>query len=284
MNALREYHDKGGSILLDDFVDATFTWDKHKPHKHPWVGIFHHPAEIKSPLKSDQAQRLRQLLRNKFFMASKPYLKGAVAMSPCAAEWCERELGVPTLCVRHPTDVNVQRWTGEGIYSDVLWQVGFFLRDTQFIYLLRNHFIKVRSLPYEHWMSVRDRELKKLHEEKSLPPIPVFELPPVSNEVYDTMLSQAIPCMYAHGASANNVVIECMARNAPLVVNRNKAIEYYLGQDYPLFYDTPEEAEALLVAYRSITKAASRYLACQDKTWMDPHVFAKEVFDFAESL
>jgi hypothetical protein len=47
-------------------------------------------------------------------------------------------------------------------------------------------------------------------------------------------------------ASAANTVIECIVRRTPLVVNRIPAVEEYIGREYPLFYNTLEEANAIL--------------------------------------
>ena len=56
-------------------------------------------------------------------------------------------------------------------------------------------------------------------------------------------------------ASANNAVIEAIARNIPIFCNRLEATEEYLGKDYPLFFKDIEHLEQLLQDKVTIRKA-----------------------------
>lgn len=67
----------------------------------------------------------------------------------------------------------------------------------------------------------------------------------ILNEEYDDLLSSSIVFLDLYDAVANTTVIECMARNTPLIINRLPGVEEYLGREYPLFYDTLEEAAAM---------------------------------------
>jgi hypothetical protein len=81
----------------------------------------------------------------------------------------------------------------------------------------------------------------------------------VSNEEYDRLLSQNVVFCHLLDSSANNVVIECIARNTPLLINRLPAIEEYLGRDYPLYFSSLDEA-ALKLAQVENVLAAHEYL------------------------
>lgn len=48
-----------------------------------------------------------------------------------------------------------------------------------------------------------------------------------------------------YDATINTTVVECIGRNTPLIVNRLPGLEY-LGEDYPLFYDTLEQASVII--------------------------------------
>jgi hypothetical protein len=65
------------------------------------------------------------------------------------------------------------------------------------------------------------------------------------NEHYDRMLSCNIVFLDLYDSSANNTIVECIVRNTPLIVNRHPAVVEYLGKDYPLYFDTIEEASYL---------------------------------------
>ena len=59
-------------------------------------------------------------------------------------------------------------------------------------------------------------------------------------EEYDDLLSKNIIFIDLYDASANTVVVECIARKTPLLVTRLDAVIEYLGKDYPLYFDNLE--------------------------------------------
>jgi len=46
--------------------------------------------------------------------------------------------------------------------------------------------------------------------------------------------------------AGSNLVSECIGAGTRLLINRHPAFEEYLGASYPLFYATPDEADARL--------------------------------------
>jgi hypothetical protein len=69
-------------------------------------------------------------------------------------------------------------------------------------------------------------------------------------------------------AVANNVVLECMKYNTPIIVRRIPTIEEYLGVNYPLFFDTDAELTKFSdkkILHNKIVEA-SQYLQKMDKT------------------
>jgi hypothetical protein len=76
-------------------------------------------------------------------------------------------------------------------------------------------------------------------------------------------------------SSANNVVVECIARNAPIIVNRHPAVMEYLTHDYPLYFSDPSEIPELLAMDRVM--AAHEFLTRLDKSWLDGDFFRESV-------
>lgn len=97
----------------------------------------------------------------------------------------------------------------------------------------------------------------------------------VSNEEYDRLLSTSVVFLNLVDASAVNTVIECIVRNTPLVINRHPALEQYLGRDYPLFYETIDQVNALLSA-ESVGRA-HQYLKELDKEDLTIDAFTESV-------
>src|SRR6185436_18486673 len=128
--------------FLDDFVDASFTYDgsrlAHCDHTRPWVGIFHHPLEVSSPLKADAQMTIRHLFHAPRIRKALPSLIGCVALCPHVAEYLAQELKVPVLTQRHPMSRNVRQWRYDSYLEEpAVLQSGFFLRNTRFVHLLR---------------------------------------------------------------------------------------------------------------------------------------------------
>ena len=78
----------------------------------------------------------------------------------------------------------------------------------------------------------------------------------IPDEEYDKLLSSSVVFLSLYHATSNTTVIECLGRHTPLVINRLPGVEEYLGKDYPLFYDTLEEAAELLKSKEKLAKAS----------------------------
>jgi hypothetical protein len=58
----------------------------------------------------------------------------------------------------------------------------------------------------------------------------------LDNSTYDTLLTQNIIFVHLVDASAINTVIECIARNTPIIINKHPAVVELLGEEYPLYF------------------------------------------------
>ena len=100
---------------------------------------------------------------------------------------------------------------------------------------------------------------------------------------YDFLLSRSVVCMEVLDAAANNVTIECLARNTPLIVNRHPAVVEYLGADYPLYYDDHRQIADML-ADESLILSAHQYLRAADKSFLSQSSFRRGIVTALESL
>ena len=71
---------------------------------------------------------------------------------------------------------------------------------------------------------------------------------------YDNLLSENIVFIDLFDAAANNTVLECILRRTPIIINKLPATVYYLGKDYPLFFNHINEVPKLLTT-ENIVKA-----------------------------
>ena len=101
----------------------------------------------------------------------------------------------------------------------------------------------------------------------------------VSSKDYDDLFARNLVFLDLLDASANNVVVEAIVRHTPVVVNRLPAVVEYLGPDYPLYFDLPEQVEELLDL--GAIRAAHEYLVELDKTDLTIERFQSGVAKFA---
>jgi hypothetical protein len=101
-------------------------------------------------------------------------------------------------------------------------------------------------------------------------------LPRCSNAEYDRLLSENIVFVDLVDAVANNTVVECIARNTPVLVNPLPNVVDYLGPDYPFYFRSLEEAASKAEDYR-LLQAAHQYLVEMPKEWLKGETFCKEL-------
>jgi hypothetical protein len=97
----------------------------------------------------------------------------------------------------------------------------------------------------------------------------------LEDAAYDHLLAENIVFLELIAAAANNTIIECIARNTPIVVNRQAGPEWYLGPTYPLFYESFDAIRSLITMDRIV--AAHEYLKQLDKSWITGTAFCEAI-------
>jgi hypothetical protein len=282
--------DQQTAILLDDFVEQTFCYQPPTTvYRQPWVGIFHHPPTY--PPYSDRRQRPEVYLELPAFRESEQLLRLAITLSEHSAIALRKRLTCPVVSIKHPTALDVRRWkfdvqrsriscaTGSASAHRQLVQLGWYLRNTQAIFQtpVPSGWSKMRIWPDREklpWVYDWDGQVTRAYRDR-----PRFgnveHAPLLSTQEYDDLLASSVVLTELIDASANNVVIECLAHATPIVVNRHPAVVEYLGADYPLYFDAIEDVADLLDDAKII--AAHEHLLTRDKTQLDAHQFASSL-------
>tara|TARA_R100000995_G_C3477132_1_gene121603 strand:- start:1539 stop:1871 length:333 start_codon:yes stop_codon:yes gene_type:complete len=105
----------------------------------------------------------------------------------------------------------------------------------------------------------------------------------IPDKDYDEMMTSCIVFLDLYDSSANNAVIECIARNTPLLVNRHPAIVEYCGEDYPLYFDSLDHAFELICDLDKIF-AAHEHFKSMDKRWINGSYFANDLTTKLEAV
>lgn len=284
---LQKINDKNGSILLDDFVEQNFCY-KHNPevYTQPWVGIFHHPPN--PPYFSNENERLSNMVNMLEFKESAKNLKAAITLSEYSASYLREVLKCPVYVIKHPAYIPGEKWSFEKFLDDGarILQLGFYLRNTQLINQIDPlpASKKTRLWTRKSWVREYDRKVQEFWEEvggretKDVAEDLLF-LPPSQ---FDKLLTNSVVVMEVFDASANNGVLDCIVRNTPLIINKHPAVVEYLGEDYPLYFDHPNDIPNLY--YDKINEAHHYMKYVLDKSFLDANIFTSKLVNLVKNL
>ena len=223
----------------------------------PWVGMIHNPPNI--PRWFDYESSPQMLLKNCKFQKSLEHCKGLIVFSEYLKDELLKMGGWPCEIhvVYHPTEPSNLKWNGMGM-SKKLVQVGYWLRKLSSIWAVDvpNDWNKYWINRAEYGFNCLEREV--FYENKLTSIINTNKLVQIlklSNEEYDTFLSDAVIFIDLYDSSCNNAIIEAIVRHIPIIVNRLPATEEYLGKDYCLFFEDLEDVRKMLYDDELLMKA-----------------------------
>lgn len=284
LDSIKYLHSSSG-ILLDDFVEKNFAWDYYKffhgnenflPYNSPWIGIIHNPPD--HPKWFDYENSIHEILKREIFQESLKSCIGLITLSNYLMNFLKNKVDVPIFCVYHPTELNVGKWDLNLFLKEKkVVQVGYWLRkiDTitkvslvnyEKIWLPSDYSKAIKKSAMEH--AFRGDHNHDITEAWSNVTIEKF----LSNKDYDKLVSSSVILCNMYDSSANNTVIEAIARESPIIVNKLPAVIEYLGEDYPLYIDAP--IDEMLNVDRIV--AAHRYLQKLNKEHISSEKFVKD--------
>lgn len=282
-------------LLIDGFVEASFApgrkisvWRRllgQHVWTTPWVGIFHLPPNLPEWFSP---KTLEAVFHDPRFLRSLPYLKGAVALSEHTAGLLRDRLDVPVAVFKHPTEMVSRTFSWEAFEKNPdkkLVQIGWYLRNYRAIYQVTAPppFRKVHIAQSKPFIEEARRRTDLHSPFRHRPDVGETEIVAwLENAAYDEILTQNVIFLELFEASANNAVIEAIARNTPLVVNRHRAVAEYLGPDYPLFYDDLGDVASLLEPAR--IRAAHEHIRSLDKRDFEVEAFVDKLDLFVRGL
>lgn len=285
-------------------------WDKsnyaytNTTYNFPWIGFLHNPPNV--PYWFDYQNSPQEILKYTEFINSLQHCEGIFVLSDYLNKWLTNYFKNNNINVRvntlwHPTETPKLKFTWKKFKDNnnrKIVQNGYWLRNMSFIWDIKCDYTKVWLYSNSYAFECLKRELinspnsTKLHkdlldritklgysdEEIISKTIIDVDLMRLNNDEYDKMLSENICVLSLYDSSCNNAIIECMVRNTPIIVNKIEPVVEYLGKDYPLYFNTIEEAEALLNNKKKLKKGY-KYLKKMDKTRLSGKYFKKSLMD-----
>lgn len=210
-----------------------------------WVGFIHWCPDIPEYVDSLYGQGpydLKEALQNRNFRDALHKCQGLFVFSDYLRQWLNNRLDVPIETVLYPVG-DVGRYFSFDSYikspNPSVIMIGHWLRVFRSIF----------ELPTKTMEKIWLRGDTTLAWEKCIevsggysPVGKTFVPDYVNDDEFDELLCTNLGFSQFYSSSANNAVVDCLARQTPLLVNRLDAIVEYLGDDYPFYFQSLQEA------------------------------------------
>ena len=290
--ALKSLHNPEG-VLFDGYLENSFVWKNYcpdqvkTPYTRPWVGFLHNPPSM--PRWFNYQDSPQSVLALRSWQESLSHCIGLFCLSEYQANWLRGHTGKPVSALIHPTgqpnaQFNFERFAANP--NKKIVQLGWWLRRLNAIYQLpiaKNNPLGYEKIRLSNATSLeaeaRIKALENVEREvEDLSFDPDFldntkEQMRLPDRDYDRLLTENIGFVALHDASANNAVIECIARATPLLVNPLPAVVEYIGESYPLYFSSLSEAADKVQDIDRI-EAAHQYLkTCETRNQLSADYF-----------
>ena len=254
-NIIHNTNSSNNAIHLDIYMDLTFGNSQTFEYTFPWMGIIHNPPNIPNWFPFHN-QSFESISKQENFLKSLKYCKKLYTLSKYAAEYIKKheiikEYNIQVEYFYHPTEKPTITFHYEKFLNNKnkkILQIGWWLRKIHAIYelpKLDDYKKCIFGIKRNFMREVLDLEKINVNINKNINYFGnhvKYISTHFSNEEYDELLSCNIVFLYLYASNANNIVIECIARNTPILINRDAGVEEYLGSEYPFYYETYEEA------------------------------------------
>ena len=223
----------GDGIVLDDFIEQRFGYHMGAPgYREPWIGIFHHPLD--DPGFTGTRNNLNAMLQTAYWREAEPWLRGVITLSDYLTNqlrgyFSEVRPDLPIASVKHPMRIPETKWSFERFSANPkqkLIQMGWYQRNTQAIYSvppvpLRKYRVFPCRWLHEHYdEKIRSHFAKDIQRYECR----VTERAYIHADEYEAALTENVMFSHIITASANNVVVDCIAANTPLIINPHPAV------------------------------------------------------------
>jgi hypothetical protein len=264
-----DLHNPNGVLFcdyLDGFFGSGFSMEQ------PWIGFFHNTPENHSSTGAlynfHDDRGLKALINKECFKKSLPKCMGLLTLSEYIRDFLNSS--IPNITIDSlllPTEEVERKFDFGDFASDPsVVTVGHWQRLYENLNKLKG--VKKKFLKWSD--NVNPDWIYEKHGLKRSQDIQIVEK--LDNQEYDIFLSKNVVFLQLFDAAANNIVVECIIRNNPIIVNRLPSLYEYLGEDYPLYYENFEHAQQLVADFKKIEEG-HLYLKKKDKYMLSPNYF-----------
>lgn len=274
-----EMHSDEADILFIPAIEETMCDEPDMFYQNNWIGIIHsvahHPEFFYTP-------DLSRLCTRMDYLEAMKNCKGLYTLTSFQAEYLKTHLPpnlqkFPIQRLLYPVEVDSE--VGSSLVPDLMRKedavinvthIGSFARDFDF-------FFRAKLPPkFQKVFVAADEETQEISKQA---PKDVKVVGRLSAGDYEKALKTSVVFLtLKYEGAANTLILECIARNIPILSPATSSCEEYLGKDYPLFYDpsaTPEEIESVLTLPK--IESAIDYLKNKKKDQFSHESFINDV-------
>lgn len=290
INSIISLHSDEG-VKFEGFLEKTFSWDKYKniknnviPLKTPWVGVIHNPMLVENT-KSDLFSTTK-LFNSIVFQKSLETCKGLYVLSNDLKEKIKNKIGnIPIEFCYHPTQTPNCIFTMEKFQRNSdkkIVSLGSWARKFLSIFLLnlssnlKKSMIEPSGLTTEKFRKFLDIEKSELNSSVDINDS-VEIIGYQNSESYDELLSKNVMFMDFYDISASNLIIECIVRNTPVLVRKHNAVIDYLGENYPFYFETLQEASEKINDKSLVEKSYNYLTSLKTKEFLTENYFLNSI-------
>ena len=200
----------------------------------PWVGFVH-----QAPQQNYNFPDLERIVRKEEWKESLDHCQGLWVLTDYQKNYLlSLDVPVPVAKIHYPTVAPAESFSFERFLANPkrrLLFVGEYLRNFQAFYDLMAPGYEKTLLRSEEI----DRHMGKLGVVENDSVTSTYR---VDDQTYDRWLAENIVFLNLFDAVGTTTVMECIASGTPILINKVGAVTEYLGEEYPFYYDTLEEA------------------------------------------
>jgi hypothetical protein len=271
---LEKIHDPNGPLFLD-WADRIFR--DGQTITRPWYGILHnvvnYPSTEYNNKYSGKIFDLSTLVKKDFFLESLKYCKRLFTLCRHTSDFLTKKTNRNVIPLKHPIKQIEKTFSLQRHLSGekTVITIGQWMRRYHSIYNLEAHgFQKMLSCGRGYKQDyIEMAQYVKIDSS-------VILTEHLQGDQYDEILSKSIVFLDLYDCAACNVLLECIIRNTPILINTLPATVEYLGDGYPLFYSSLDEATRKINSPYLIEEA-HRYLTNLDKKDLVPTTFLKNL-------
>lgn len=279
----------GNEMKVVSCFDTAITADL-LPDQSPWMAFVH-----ALPLQ-DHLNWLRHLtpcrpyfnrdiFNTSSWKHSKRTCRGLMVFSTEHANRLKSLIDVPVAVVQHPLPVVKQKWSWKKFEfnaSKRIIQIGWWLQRIHAIHALpvtgiEKMWIRLTDPRLDEVQSAEHKHLNHRHIlfEHMMDSVRVVEK--MDADEYESLLSENIVFAHYYDANSLSLVMECIARQTPLLINAHSAFREYLGDDYPLYYYFYEDAAEKALNWELLKNAHDRLRNISDRLTSDSGKWAESI-------